>query len=209
MSPSPAAPSSASISACAITSPSEWPASPRGWSTRPRRGRAGRPSSSACASTPIPIRKSPRPQSTAPASGAASARPGASPRRVVTLSRRSSPATLLIRPPAASTSDAQSEPSPSQRPASTALDERLRRLHGDELVAARRLDDDPSLHALDRVGDRQRRHRAVEAFASASSRRARARPGAAAGPLVDEHDRRVVRHLLEPARTDAERVRRL
>ena len=30
MSPSPAAPSSASINACASTSPSEWPASPRG-----------------------------------------------------------------------------------------------------------------------------------------------------------------------------------
>ena len=34
MSPSPAAPSSASISACASTSPSEWPARPRGWSKR-------------------------------------------------------------------------------------------------------------------------------------------------------------------------------
>ena len=30
MSPSPAAPSTASINACVITSPSEWPASPRG-----------------------------------------------------------------------------------------------------------------------------------------------------------------------------------
>src|SRR5205085_2246498 len=38
MSPSPAAPSSASINACAITSPSEWPARPRGESIATPRG---------------------------------------------------------------------------------------------------------------------------------------------------------------------------
>ena len=51
MSPSPAAPSSASISACAMTSPSEWPASPRGWSSSTPPSTSGTPSSSACAST--------------------------------------------------------------------------------------------------------------------------------------------------------------
>src|SRR4051794_29117382 len=58
MSPSPAAPSSASISACAMTSPSEWPASPRGWSNSTPPSTSGTPSSSACTSTPMPTRRS-------------------------------------------------------------------------------------------------------------------------------------------------------
>ena len=58
MSPSPAAPSTASVSAWAITSPSEWPARPLGKSiaTPPRTSRT--PCSNACASTPRPIRSS-------------------------------------------------------------------------------------------------------------------------------------------------------
>ena len=44
MSPRPAAPSSASVSACAITSPSECPASPRGWSKRTPPSTSGTPS---------------------------------------------------------------------------------------------------------------------------------------------------------------------
>ena len=62
--------------------------------------------------------------------------------RVVTLSSRSSPGTTLMRPPFASTSDAQSVAfagccSRAQRGRSARRDERLRRLHGDELVARR------------------------------------------------------------------------
>src|SRR3954451_19337652 len=58
MSPSAAAPSSASISACVITSPSEWPASPRGESNATPPRTSGTPGSRACASTPVPIRSS-------------------------------------------------------------------------------------------------------------------------------------------------------
>src|SRR5207302_437412 len=58
MSPRPAAPSSASISACVTTSPSECPARPRGEaiSTPPRT--SGTPPAKAWASTPIPTRRS-------------------------------------------------------------------------------------------------------------------------------------------------------
>src|SRR5947199_9723875 len=58
MSPSAAAPSNASISACVITSPSEWPASPRGDSNATPPSTSGTPGSRACASTPVPIRSS-------------------------------------------------------------------------------------------------------------------------------------------------------
>src|SRR5205807_7028037 len=58
MSSSPAAPSTASIRAWAITSPSEWPARPRGESIRTPPSTSGTPSSSACASTPMPTRYS-------------------------------------------------------------------------------------------------------------------------------------------------------
>src|SRR4051812_42864067 len=58
MSPRAAAPSSASISACVITSPSEWPARPRGESKARPPSTSGTPGSSACASTPVPIRSS-------------------------------------------------------------------------------------------------------------------------------------------------------
>src|SRR5919202_4128732 len=56
MSPRPAAPSSASISACVITSPSECPASPRGEGIATPPSTSGTPSAKAWASTPIPIR---------------------------------------------------------------------------------------------------------------------------------------------------------
>src|SRR5438445_10275856 len=58
MSPIPAAPRIASVSACAITSPSEWPERPRGWSIRTPPSTSGTPSSSACASKPVPTRYS-------------------------------------------------------------------------------------------------------------------------------------------------------
>src|SRR5690348_10922796 len=58
MSPSPAAPSTASMSACASTSPSEWPANPRGWSSSTPPSTSGTPAASACASTPMPTRTS-------------------------------------------------------------------------------------------------------------------------------------------------------
>src|SRR5262249_11098202 len=54
MSPRPAAPRSASMSACAITSPSEWPARPRSNSTSTPPSTRGTPSTSLCASAPIP-----------------------------------------------------------------------------------------------------------------------------------------------------------
>src|SRR5215210_2581028 len=54
MSPIPAAPSTASMSAWAITSPSEWPASPRSDSTSTPPRTSGTPSTRACASTPRP-----------------------------------------------------------------------------------------------------------------------------------------------------------
>src|SRR5919201_797798 len=56
MSPRPAAPSSASISAWASTSPSEWPARPRGESIATPPRTRGTPASNACASIPIPTR---------------------------------------------------------------------------------------------------------------------------------------------------------
>src|SRR5438270_7622454 len=58
MSPRPAAPNTASMSACVTTSPSEYPARPRGEgiATPPRT--SGTPSSKAWASTPIPTRRS-------------------------------------------------------------------------------------------------------------------------------------------------------
>src|SRR5436190_10351912 len=58
MSPSPAAPSSASISACAITSPSECPASPRVPRNETPPSTSGTPGSSAWASNPVPTRRS-------------------------------------------------------------------------------------------------------------------------------------------------------
>src|SRR5205823_3648136 len=58
MSSSPAAPSKASVSAWARTSPSEWPASPRGCSIRTPPSTSGTPSSRACASKPVPTRYS-------------------------------------------------------------------------------------------------------------------------------------------------------
>src|SRR3954454_1593833 len=58
MSPSPAAPSTASMSAWASTSPSECPASPRGCSSSTPPRTSGMPSSRACASTPMPTRTS-------------------------------------------------------------------------------------------------------------------------------------------------------
>src|SRR5204862_8020906 len=52
------APSSASISACVTTSPSEWPASPRDESNATPPSTSGTPGSRACASKPVPIRRS-------------------------------------------------------------------------------------------------------------------------------------------------------
>src|SRR5215210_960602 len=57
MSPRFAAPSSASISACATTSPSEWPARPSPSSSTPP-STSGVPDANPCASTPIPTRRS-------------------------------------------------------------------------------------------------------------------------------------------------------
>ena len=58
MSASPAAPSSASVSACATTSPSECPTRPRGWSIATPPRTSGTPSPNAWASTPRPTRRS-------------------------------------------------------------------------------------------------------------------------------------------------------
>src|SRR5579862_6312907 len=58
MSSSPAAPRTASVNACASTSPSEWPARPLGCSIRTPPSTSGTPSSSACASKPVPTRYS-------------------------------------------------------------------------------------------------------------------------------------------------------
>ena len=54
MSGSPAAASSASQTAWATTSPSEWPASPSGWSIAIVPSISGRPGASRWASTPLP-----------------------------------------------------------------------------------------------------------------------------------------------------------
>ena len=56
MSPRSAAPSSASISAWTAASPSEWPASPRGWGIRTPPSHSGTPSAKACTSRPEPTR---------------------------------------------------------------------------------------------------------------------------------------------------------
>src|SRR5262245_2320430 len=58
MSPRPAAPSRASISAWVTTSPSECPARPRSSSKRIPPSTSGMPSANACASTPSPMRRS-------------------------------------------------------------------------------------------------------------------------------------------------------
>ncbi len=87
---------------------------------------------------------------------------------VVTFSSRGSPSTTATRPPPRSTSDAQSV-APSRSPANAAperrREERLRRLGRDETVAVDGLHDDAVANALERVGDRERRDRAVEALA--------------------------------------------
>src|SRR5690606_27781197 len=54
ISPRPAAPSRASMSACAATSASEWPASPSVWSTRTPQRTSSRPGANRCASYPPP-----------------------------------------------------------------------------------------------------------------------------------------------------------
>src|SRR5439155_220383 len=56
MSPSPAAPRTASTTACASTSPSEWPASPSGCSIETVPSINARPGANRCASNPIPTR---------------------------------------------------------------------------------------------------------------------------------------------------------
>src|SRR5947209_12234342 len=56
MSPRPAAPSRASVTACSTTSASEWPSSPLGWSRRTPPRMRGRPSTSRWVSCPLPTR---------------------------------------------------------------------------------------------------------------------------------------------------------
>ena len=56
MSPSPAAPSSASVMACSSTSASEWPSRPCVWGTRTPPIMSGRPGTRACTSQPSPMR---------------------------------------------------------------------------------------------------------------------------------------------------------
>src|SRR5947209_3781346 len=56
MSPRPAAPSRASVTAWRTASASEWPASPFGWSIRTPPRTSGRPPTSRCVSCPLPTR---------------------------------------------------------------------------------------------------------------------------------------------------------
>src|SRR5262249_8499892 len=56
MSPRPAAPSRASVTACSTTSASLWPTRPRGCSTRTPPKSSGRPSASRWVSCPMPTR---------------------------------------------------------------------------------------------------------------------------------------------------------
>ena len=121
---------------------------------------------------------------------------------VVTFSRRRSPSTTRIRPPRASTSEAQSVASSGSiaaiRGAEDVGDECLRRLHGDERGAVERLDRDSPLDPLDGVGERQAGDGAVVAL---GERREHAldhvvgdeRPSR----VVDEDDERVVGDLGE------------
>ena len=118
---------------------------------------------------------------------------------VVTFSSRGSPSTAFTRPPRASTSDAQSDAEPTS-PASAARSasatKGLRRLRRDEPVAHERLDDLIAFHPLDGVGDGERRHDPVPALAERLQhaldhllRQQRT------GRVVDEHSRRLDRHL--------------
>ena len=87
---------------------------------------------------------------------------------VVIFSSRTSPSTTRIRPPRASTREAQSVAASGSSPAiggtQGGRSERLRCLHGDEIRAVDGLDDEASLDPLDRVGEREPRHDAVIAL---------------------------------------------
>ena len=180
MSPSPAAPSSASISACASTSPSEWPASPRGWSSSTPPSTSGTPSARARARR----RRCRR--------GGSASQPMRARLDALEIGRASSPSAAArrrrrpsTRPPAASTSDAQSEPSPSPASAarSTAAANACGVCTATSSSRGERLDDHAVADALDRVGDGETRDGAVEALARAPrAAAARARAAAAAAP---------------------------
>src|SRR5580765_6489275 len=159
MSPRPAAPSTASMSACASTSPSEWPARPRGWSSSTPPSTSGTPASSACASTPMPTRTSATEQ--------------AFHAREVGACRHLQQALVArhdLHAPARGLDERGAvrrkqqvvtcgEGGPKHR-----RDEGLRRLHRDQLLAWECLHDDAAGGALDGVRQRQTRHGAVEAL---------------------------------------------
>src|SRR5581483_2380087 len=191
MSPSPAAPRSASTSACAITSPSEWPASPRGWasSTPPRT--SGTPSTSACASTPTPTRTSAteeprhalevRRRRHLPQPFVACDHRDAAPGRLDELGAIRRTRHVVAR---------------GEGGAQYGRDERLRRLHRDERVAVEGLRDDAVREPLDRVDDGQAGDGAVEALAERLEQPVddlRRQQGA--GRVVHEHDGRFPGHL--------------
>ena len=102
---------------------------------------------------------------------------------VVTFSSRRSPSTIRTRPPAASTSPAQSLASPPWRvrAAERLGDECLRRLDGEEPGAVDRLDDGVALGPLQRVRDGAAPARPPSQPSASGARRARRPPRGAAG----------------------------
>ncbi len=161
MSPSPAAPSSASTIACATASPSECPSSagspaspgPRGGASRPRRRRARR-CRSRCAGR------------TGPEAAARIMRARSRSCGVVILKASSDPPTNRTAPPAAANSAASSVYSMSLlgglrvRGEELCAQEPLGRLRGDEFGAVHRRDDRIAVDAFERVHHGQRGDRA-------------------------------------------------
>src|SRR5579862_8756001 len=193
MSPSPAAPRIASMSAWTTTSPSECPASPRGCSSSTPPSTSGTPSASACASTPIPTRYS-----------------GIEPacHSLEIFGRRHLEQPLVAehdRDAPAGGLDERGAVGRLRRAVSGCecasqggRGEGLGCLYGDELVARRCLDDDSVADPLDGVGDRQTGYGALVA-AVQGAEQAFHEPGRKqrAGCVMDEHDGGVSRHLRE------------
>ena len=201
MSPRPAAPSSASATAWATASPSLCPSSPGRPSNRQPPSTSGRSGSSPkrCTSNPCPTRSSNAAHAVRSASQPrAHARSSGS----VILRFHVSPGTTTTRPPRRSTSSASSVPSPPSACArrSTVGAERLRRLHGDERAAVRRLDTTPDASTTLIVSVTGIAGTAASAPARTASTTAanNALRRQRSGGVVDADDRRLVGHRRQP-----------
>src|SRR5215207_498133 len=159
MSPRPAAPSNASISAWVTTSPSECPASPRSSSNWMPARTSGVPSAKAWASTPRPIRRSLMSGLEPTLHELQIGGIGDLDEARIAGNDLDPAAVRLDQRRAVRCVLGSGRGVPQRRP-----DERLRRLGDDERLPVDSLDDLVTVHTLHGVGDRQTRHDAVPAF---------------------------------------------